>query len=251
LQIGDSKELQNPFGQAAASLDYRLHHMLHLQHQFLHPLEHRLPFSSAFRPLAPSAFAPPQKRLKIETEAAGVSSPGGVPTGLSSLGSLSSMSSMFSPSVASQAADLAPQSPANSTSRSPPGSGGSNQPAAAGSQVAEEDREASATPCSENTERSTPEEGRPYRSEYILILVCCALYLFGWFRVRTGSHSEPLHSMGIPSALKLGYGNSQGTLYLFCVCFFFFFFVFFCSPAALAPPAVRLPMHPKYPEHTE
>lgn len=104
---------------------------------------------------------------------------GVVPTGLSSLGSLSSMSSMFSPSVASQAADLAPQSPANSTSRSPTGSqaGSAQTPglgvggAGAGQQGDEQEREASATPCSENTERSTPEEGRPYRSE-------CSLYTY-------------------------------------------------------------------------
>ncbi|XP_023245019.1 E3 ubiquitin-protein ligase Rnf220-like [Copidosoma floridanum] len=178
-QIGETKELQSPFSQAAASLDYRLHqHMLHLQHQFLHPLEHRLPFGSAFRPLAPSAFAPPQKRLKLEPE--GGPSPGG----LSSLGSLTSMSSMFSPvsSVASsQPADLAPQSPANSTSsRSPPGQqqsqpqqlvappAGSDGRASASAGPTdlrtEEEREASsATPCSENTERSTPEDSRAYR----------------------------------------------------------------------------------------
>ncbi|XP_058791830.1 uncharacterized protein LOC131664606, partial [Phymastichus coffea] len=165
-QIGEAaKDLSSPFNQAAAaaSLDYRLHHMLHLQHQFLHPLDHRLPFgSSAFRPLAPSAFAPPQKRLKLE---AAESSPGGGGGGSGGPAATTNMSSLFSP-AAQAATELAPQSPANSTSRSPPGSQGSGTaptPNAPGNQGAEEDREASATPCSENTERSTPEEGRPYR----------------------------------------------------------------------------------------
>ena len=66
VQVTDSKDLQVPFS-TAASLGYGLHHMLHLPPQFLHPLDHRLPFGG-FRPLGPSAFAPPSKCLKVEVE---------------------------------------------------------------------------------------------------------------------------------------------------------------------------------------
>ncbi|KAI4492970.1 hypothetical protein M0802_009807 [Mischocyttarus mexicanus] len=90
-QVTDSKELQVPFS-TAASLGYGLHHMLHLPPQFLHPLDHRLPFGG-FRPLGPSAFAPPSKCLKVETGNGSVAG-----SGLPSIGSLSSMSNMFSPS---------------------------------------------------------------------------------------------------------------------------------------------------------
>ncbi|XP_015599881.1 E3 ubiquitin-protein ligase Rnf220 isoform X2 [Cephus cinctus] len=164
-QVADSKELQVPFS-TAASLGYGLHHMLHLPHQFLHPLDPRLPFS-AFRPLGPSAFAPPSKCLKVETGNTTVSS------GLASIGSLSSMSNMFSPSLPSGGVgggvpgtggpEAAPQSPAGSTSRSPPGTGPGSGVGNRGATPEEEDRDANATPGSENTERSTPEEGRPYR----------------------------------------------------------------------------------------
>ncbi|KAK0161857.1 hypothetical protein PV327_008262 [Microctonus hyperodae] len=168
-QVTDSKELQVPFS-TAASLGYGLHHMLHLPHQFLHPLDPRLPFG-AFRPLGPSAFAPPSKCLKVETGSASVSS------GLASIGSLSNMSNMFSPSLPSSGGvsgglpggpgggqDAAPQSPAGSTSRSPLGNApGSTNASNRGPSPDDEDRDANATPGSENTERSTPEEGRPYR----------------------------------------------------------------------------------------
>ncbi|XP_018362188.1 PREDICTED: E3 ubiquitin-protein ligase RNF220-like [Trachymyrmex cornetzi] len=90
-QVTDSKDLQVPFS-TAASLGYGLHHMLHLPPQFLHPLDHRLPFGG-FRPLVPSAFAPPSKCLKVETGNGTVPGNGGLP----SIGSLSSMSNMFSP----------------------------------------------------------------------------------------------------------------------------------------------------------
>ncbi|XP_043278793.1 E3 ubiquitin-protein ligase Rnf220-like isoform X2 [Venturia canescens] len=170
-QVSDAKDLQVPFS-TAASLGYGLHHMLHLPHHFLHPVDPRLPFS-AFRPLGPSAFAPPSKCLKVETGGTSVSS------GLASIGSLSGMSNMFSPSLpssggiggtglsASNNQEIAPQSPAGSASRSPtvnnnPGSVtslGNNR----GPTPEEEDRDTNATPGSENTERSTPEEGRPYR----------------------------------------------------------------------------------------
>ena len=147
--------------------------MFQLHQQLLHPgLDHRSPFSP-FRPLGPSAFAPPSKCLKIETGNSTVSS------GLASIGSLSSMSNMFSPTLPSSVStgpggpELAPQSPAGSTSRSPPGSGtgtgvGSIAPSR-GTPPDEEDRDTNATPGSENTERSTPEEGRPYRREYFFI----------------------------------------------------------------------------------
>ncbi|KYM77988.1 hypothetical protein ALC53_11676 [Atta colombica] len=84
-QVTDSKDLQVPFS-TAASLGYGLHHMLHLPPQFLHPLDHRLPFGG-FRPLVPSAFAPPSKCLKVETGNGAVPGNGGLP----SIGSLSSM----------------------------------------------------------------------------------------------------------------------------------------------------------------
>ncbi|XP_012343418.1 E3 ubiquitin-protein ligase Rnf220-like isoform X3 [Apis florea] len=160
--------------------------MLHLPPQFLHPLDHRLPFGG-FRPLGPSAFAPPSKCLKVETGNGPVAG-----SGLPSIGSLSTMSNMFSPSSLSSASggavvsvsgasagiggvggvgggasgasgqEVAPQSPAGSTSRSPTGTGTGSVPNR-GTTPEDEDRDANATPGSENTERSTPEEGRPYR----------------------------------------------------------------------------------------
>ncbi|XP_076390913.1 E3 ubiquitin-protein ligase Rnf220 isoform X3 [Megachile rotundata] len=186
-QVTDSKDLQVPFS-TAASLGYGLHHMLHLPPQFLHPLDHRLPFGG-FRPLGPSAFAPPSKCLKVETGNGPVSG-----SGLPSISSLSSMSNMFSPSSLSSASgggvvsvsgasasiggvgggggnaatgqEVAPQSPAGSTSRSPTGTGtgtGTGSLPNRGATPEDEDRDTNATPGSENTERSTPEEGRPYR----------------------------------------------------------------------------------------
>ncbi|XP_015434494.1 PREDICTED: E3 ubiquitin-protein ligase Rnf220-like [Dufourea novaeangliae] len=165
-QVTDSKDLQVPFS-TAASLGYGLHHMLHLPPQFLHPLDHRLPFGG-FRPLGPSAFAPPSKCLKVETGNGPVTS-----SGLPSIGSLSNISNMFSPSSLCSAGvgggastasgqDIAPQSPAGSTSRSPTGPG-TGSVTNRGTTPEEEDRDTNATPGSENTERSTPEEGRPYR----------------------------------------------------------------------------------------
>ncbi|KYQ48947.1 hypothetical protein ALC60_12002 [Trachymyrmex zeteki] len=128
-QVTDSKDLQVPFS-TAASLGYGLHHMLHLPPQFLHPLDHRLPFGG-FRPLVPSAFAPPSKCLKVET------GNGAVP------------------------------------GRSPTGTGGTGSVPNRGATPDEEDRDANATPGSENTERSTPEEGRPYRREFNYMHVFC------------------------------------------------------------------------------
>lgn len=167
----DSKDLQVPFS-TAASLGYGLHHMLHLPHQFLHPLDPRSPFG-AFRPLGPSAFAPPSKCLKIETSNTSVSS------GLPSIGSLSNMSNIFSPSLPSSGGIIttannlsnttgqdnnAPQSPAGSASRSPIcNAPGSTTTSNRGQSPDDDDRDTNATPGSENTERSTPEEGRPYR----------------------------------------------------------------------------------------
>lgn len=181
-----------PFS-TAASLGYGLHHMLHLPPQFLHPLDHRLPFGG-FRPLVPSAFAPPSKCLKVETGNGAVPGNGGLP----SIGSLTSMSNMFSPTslpgagggavvsvagaaaVAAAAAAVAsqevggPQSPAGSASRSPTGTGGAGSVPNRGATPDEEDRDANATPGSENTERSTPEEGRPYRREF----TCAHIFFF-------------------------------------------------------------------------
>lgn len=58
-----------------------------------------------------------------------------------------------------------PQSPVGSASRSPSGTAGTGSVPNRGTTTDEEDREANVTPGSENTERSTPEEGRPYRRE--------------------------------------------------------------------------------------
>lgn len=180
--------------------------MLHLPPQFLHPLDHRLPFGG-FRPLVPSAFAPPSKCLKVETGNGAVPGSGGLP----SIGSLSGMSNMFSPSslpgagggavvsvsgaaavAAAAAAAVAgqevggPQSPAGSASRSPTGTGGTGSVPNRGATPDEEDRDANATPGSENTERSTPEEGRPYRREYDDNNPCACFSLF-CFRTHEGT----------------------------------------------------------------
>ncbi|XP_046428265.1 E3 ubiquitin-protein ligase Rnf220 isoform X2 [Neodiprion pinetum] len=198
-KVSDSKDLQVPFS-TAASLGYGLHHMLHFPAQFLHPLDPRSPFG-AFRPLGPSAFAPPSKCLKVETGNTTVSS------GLASIGSLSSMSNMFSPTLPSSGVaggaggvstagvgEVAPQSPAGSASRSPPGSGiGVGQGQNRGATPDDEDRDANATPGSENTERSTPEEGRPYRLGPV-------------FGGRCGAE-----------ALGLGFGLSLGPTYRFAL----------------------------------
>ncbi|XP_033214770.1 E3 ubiquitin-protein ligase Rnf220-like isoform X2 [Belonocnema kinseyi] len=149
--------------------------MLQLQH--IQQFHHFPPFSAFKPPPGPSAFAPPGKCLKIETGSTTVSS------GLPSISSLSSMSNMFSPTLTTSVSggpggpELAPQSPAGSTSRSPPGSGtgpgvGSIAPNR-GTPPEEEDRDGNATPSSENTERSTPEEGRPYRRKKKIDSSCC------------------------------------------------------------------------------
>ncbi|XP_051173528.1 ankyrin repeat domain-containing protein SOWAHA-like isoform X2 [Leptopilina boulardi] len=159
-----AKELPLAFG-TGSPFSYGFQQMLHLQH--IQQFQHFQPFSAFKPPPGPSAFAPPGKCLKVETGSSTVSS------GLPSISSLSSISNMFSPSLPTSVAggpggpELAPQSPAGSTSRSPPGSAtstivGSIAPSR-GTPPEEEDRDANATPGSENTERSTPEEGRPYR----------------------------------------------------------------------------------------
>ncbi|KYN31780.1 hypothetical protein ALC56_13919 [Trachymyrmex septentrionalis] len=156
-QVTDSKDLQVPFS-TAASLGYGLHHMLHLPPQFLHPLDHRLPFGG-FRPLVPSAFAPPSKCLKVETGNGAVPGNGGLP----SIGSLSSMSNMFSPTSLPGAGGGAVVSVSGAAAAAAAATGSVPN---RGATPDEEDRDANATPGSENTERSTPEEGRPYRREF-------------------------------------------------------------------------------------
>ncbi|XP_026674486.1 protein Teyrha-meyrha-like isoform X2 [Ceratina calcarata] len=144
--VTEAKDLQS----FTPTLSYGLHHMLHIPPPFLHPLDHRLPFGS-FRPLGPSAFGPPSKCLKIETSS-----------------SFSNISSMFSSSSLSSAGggvsgsniggmgpEVGPQSPQGS-----PNGGSPIIERERGQINEEEERE---TPGSENTERSTPEEGRPYR----------------------------------------------------------------------------------------
>lgn len=144
------------------------HLLHHLQPQFLHPaLDPRLPFGSgAFRPLASpvhegkgfaSAFAPPSKCLKIET------SNGTHETTLFSPGAAAEERNYMN----GQAQQRSDSSSPASVSISPPNlhqvvkEESSDVPMS-------EDREGTATPgsVSEGTERSTPEEGRGFRSEY-------------------------------------------------------------------------------------
>jgi hypothetical protein len=157
------------------------HLLHHLQPQFLHPaLDPRGPFgSSAFRPLGtsaapevkgfPSAFAPPSKCLKIETGSSNHHE-ASTPT--------NHLSTLFSPSIAAEErAYLNGQSQQQRADSSSPASASVSPllPPVVKEESSDapmsEDREGTATPGSEGTERSTPEEGRGFRRE------CCAFFL--------------------------------------------------------------------------
>jgi hypothetical protein len=149
------------------------HLLHHLPPQFLHPaLDPRVPFGSgAFRPLGaaapevkgfPSAFAPPSKCLKIET---GSSNHHETSTATNHL------SALFSPSVAAEErAYLNGQTQQQRADSSSPASVSISPPLLppvvkeeSSDAPMSEDREGTATPGSEGTERSTPEEGRGFR----------------------------------------------------------------------------------------
>ncbi|GLH08329.1 Uncharacterized protein GBIM_13585 [Gryllus bimaculatus] len=186
-QATEAKDLHTPFSAGGFGLRHMdsypslpAHLLHHLQSPFLHPaLDPRIPFGSgAFRPLGtsstsevkgfPSAFAPPSKCLKIETGGSNLHDTSPTPT--------NHLSTLFSPGVVEERAYLNGQtsqpsqhqradssSPA-SVSVSPPllppvvKEESSDAPMS-------EDREGTATPGSEGTERSTPEEGRGFRRE--------------------------------------------------------------------------------------
>ncbi|XP_066995482.1 E3 ubiquitin-protein ligase RNF220 isoform X2 [Anabrus simplex] len=180
-QAPEAKDLHVPFSAAGFGLRHMdsyaglpAHLLHHLQPQFLHPaLDPRIPFGSgAFRPLGaastpevkgfPSAFAPPSKCLKIETSNSNHHD--------TSPNQSNHLSTLFSPGVAAeeraylngQSQQRADSSSPASVSISPPllppivKEESSDAPMS-------EDREGTATPGSEGTERSTPEEGRGFR----------------------------------------------------------------------------------------
>lgn len=178
LQTPEVKDLHIPFSTSGFGLRHMdgypglpAHLLHHLQPQFLHPaLDPRLPFGSgAFRPLGSSpvhegkgfasAFAPPSKCLKVETS-----------------NGTHHESTLFSPGAAAEERNnyLNGQPQQRSDSSSP--ASVSISPPSLQQVVKEEssdapmseDREGTATPgsVSEGTERSTPEEGRGFRSEY-------------------------------------------------------------------------------------
>ncbi|PNF23111.1 hypothetical protein B7P43_G09125 [Cryptotermes secundus] len=179
-QAPEAKDLHVPFN---AGLGLRhmdnypglpAHLLHHIQPQFFHPaLDPRVPFGSgAFRPLGtsaapevkgfPSAFAPPSKCLKIETSN---SSHHETSTATNHL------STLFSPGIAAEErAYLNGQTQQQRADSSSPASVSISPPVVkeeSSDAPMSEDREGTATPGSEGTERSTPEEGRGFRRE------CC------------------------------------------------------------------------------
>lgn len=150
------------------------HLLHHIQPQFFHPaLDPRVPFGSgAFRPLGtsaapevkgfPSAFAPPSKCLKIETSNSSHHETS-TPT--------NHLSTLFSPGIAAEErAYLNGQTQQQRADSSSPASVSISPPVVkeeSSDAPMSEDREGTATPGSEGTERSTPEEGRGFRRE------CC------------------------------------------------------------------------------
>ncbi|XP_069694106.1 E3 ubiquitin-protein ligase RNF220-like isoform X3 [Periplaneta americana] len=177
----EAKDLHVPFTAAGFGLRHMdsypglpAHLLHHLQPQFLHPaLDPRVPFGSgAFRPLGtstapevkgfPSAFAPPSKCLKIETSNSNHHETS-TPT--------NHLSTLFSPSVATEErAYLNGQAPQQRADSSSPASVSISPPLLppvvkeeSSDAPMSEDREGTATPGSEGTERSTPEEGRGFR----------------------------------------------------------------------------------------
>lgn len=195
MQTPDVKDLHLPF-----SAGFGLRHMdsypglpahllHHLQPQFLHPaLDPRLPFGSgAFRPLSSSpvhegkafssAFAPPSKCLKVETS-----------NGPHHDGTL------FSPgAVAEERNYLNGQSQVQQRSDSSSPASVSISPPTLSQVVKEEsldatmseDRDGTATPgsVSEGTERSTPEEGRGFRSELLNFLFLHSVLLRRYYDI--------------------------------------------------------------------
>ncbi|XP_023717899.1 E3 ubiquitin-protein ligase Rnf220 isoform X4 [Cryptotermes secundus] len=175
-QAPEAKDLHVPFN---AGLGLRhmdnypglpAHLLHHIQPQFFHPaLDPRVPFGSgAFRPLGtsaapevkgfPSAFAPPSKCLKIETSN---SSHHETSTATNHL------STLFSPGIAAEErAYLNGQTQQQRADSSSPASVSISPPVVkeeSSDAPMSEDREGTATPGSEGTERSTPEEGRGFR----------------------------------------------------------------------------------------
>ncbi|KAK3930017.1 E3 ubiquitin-protein ligase Rnf220 [Frankliniella fusca] len=171
-QTPDVKDLHIPFSTSGFGLRHMdgypglpAHLLHHLQPQFLHPaLDPRLPFGSgAFRPLGSSphegkgfasAFAPPSKCLKIETSngthEATLFSPGAA---------AEERPSYMNGQPQQQRSDSS--SPA-SVSVSPPTLQQVVKEESSDAPMSE-DRDGTATPGSEGTERSTPEEGRGFR----------------------------------------------------------------------------------------
>lgn len=182
-QAPEAKDLHVPFTAAGFGLRHMesypglpAHLLHHLQPQFLHPaLDPRVPFGSgAFRPLGtpaapevkgfPSAFAPPSKCLKIETGSSNHHE-ASTPT--------NHLSTLFSPGIAAEERGyLNGQTQQQRADSSSPASASVSPPLLAPVVKEEssdapmsEDREGTATPGSEGTERSTPEEGRGFRRE--------------------------------------------------------------------------------------
>ncbi|XP_046405887.1 E3 ubiquitin-protein ligase RNF220-like isoform X2 [Ischnura elegans] len=178
----ETKDLHVPFATAGFGIRHvdgypglPAHLLHHLQPRFLHPaLDPHTPFGSgAFRPLGPassdaksfpSAFAPPSKCPDVEGGAGRHdTSPRRQPQPRQPPGPPAAhLSSIFSPSeerAFSEGPGLQTRRPPGAGSASP---GGSSPQPAVKEESMEEDREA-ASPASEGTERSTPEEGRGFR----------------------------------------------------------------------------------------
>ncbi|XP_052131942.1 E3 ubiquitin-protein ligase RNF220-like [Frankliniella occidentalis] len=180
-QTPEVKDLHIPFSASSFGLRHMdgypglpAHLLHHLQPQFLHPaLDPRLPFGSgAFRPLGSSpvheskgfasAFAPPSKCLKIETSNG------------------THETTLFSPGAAAEDRPYMNGQPQQRSDSSSPASVSVSPPnlqqvvkEESSDTPMSEDRDGTATPGSEGTERSTPEEGRGFRSEYIRLWPRC------------------------------------------------------------------------------
>ncbi|XP_071450511.1 E3 ubiquitin-protein ligase RNF220-like [Hetaerina americana] len=212
-QVSETKDLHVPFATAGFGIRHvdgypglPAHLLHHLQPRFLHPaLDPHTPFGSgAFRPLGPassdaksfpSAFAPPSKCPDIDgTSGRHDTSPRRQPQPRQPPGPPAAhLSSIFTPSEErsfseGQQVGLQPRRTPGAGSASP---GGASPQPAVKEESMEEDREA-ASPASEGTERSTPEEGRGFRLGPV----------FGPVAGRCGG-PEPLGGLG---ALGLGLG---------------------------------------------
>lgn len=182
-QTPEVKDLHIPFSASSFGLRHMdgypglpAHLLHHLQPQFLHPaLDPRLPFGSgAFRPLGSSpvheskgfasAFAPPSKCLKIETSNG------------------THETTLFSPGAAAEDRPYMNGQPQQRSDSSSPASVSVSPPnlqqvvkEESSDTPMSEDRDGTATPGSEGTERSTPEEGRGFRRRKKLVQdpTCC------------------------------------------------------------------------------